>query len=712
MAHPEGKYLQFAIILFILPSLLGACGSAQAPSGSDLAALTPSPAASSTITPIPSLTPTPTFTRAPTRTPLPTYIHITPVFQGTLLPQSGPAISLDNASRLTLLARWGLGNPGDILYTPDGQYLIIACATGVYFFDPADHSLIKQLDTPYLALHLAVSPDSQLFAVAAPGQVYVYRIADFDLLHTFSVQANSLSFSPDGEVLALGISLHPTSYIQFRSLLSGEILGIIEDTLRIWDVEYSPQGDYIASAGYGARVWTLGGTLTAEVGPHHSGLSVPSISFSPDGSLLAVGTNYEIHLWSLLENGRLTHYREIDLTSFNYADVLVVAISPDDRLVAAALDNGIYAWDIESGSIVFEAPESANIYYRSLAWSVDSQHITAASVESGVQIWDLQSGAILASPNTNTGSFTSLAWSPNGQLLAAGASEGWAYIFEWQNGAILQRVGDGYHLNSLAYSPDSQVLAVGSSDNRVQFWTMEGALIRTLDGFGYGSTDVAYSTAGEFFGASSSDNWGVERVRLWSTADWNVAHTFSLGNNDYYRVTSFIFTPDGQSVAIVYQDRTGISNQTVIQITTIATGEVVATLETRPAYLTAAAFSSSGDMLAVLTSNYFREYDHVQVWRTSDWRLLYTTSIIPERIPRGDIILSSSPHPISWSQDSNVLAVGVNDGSIQLLRARDGEILATLPGHRMWAASVAFSPDGRILASCSLDGTIMLWGTR
>ena len=64
---------------------------------------------------------------------------------------------------------------------------------------------------------------------------------------------------------------------------------------------------------------------------------------------------------------------------------------------------------------------------------------------------------------------------------------------------------------------------------------------------------------------------------------------------------------------------------------------------------------------------------------------------------------------VAFSLDGRVLASGSNDQTIKLWDVASGLELRTLRGHSATVMSVAFSPDGRILASGSDDHTIKLW---
>jgi predicted NACHT family NTPase len=64
---------------------------------------------------------------------------------------------------------------------------------------------------------------------------------------------------------------------------------------------------------------------------------------------------------------------------------------------------------------------------------------------------------------------------------------------------------------------------------------------------------------------------------------------------------------------------------------------------------------------------------------------------------------------VAFSSNGKVLATGDNDGAVRLWDIRTGKEILTCKEHRSWVYSVAFSPDSKILASASYDQTVKLW---
>src|SRR5260221_1952353 len=70
---------------------------------------------------------------------------------------------------------------------------------------------------------------------------------------------------------------------------------------------------------------------------------------------------------------------------------------------------------------------------------------------------------------------------------------------------------------------------------------------------------------------------------------------------------------------------------------------------------------------------------------------------------------SRNVNSVAWSSDGRMLASGSYDQTIRLWDTQTGQSLRTLEGHSNSVHSVAWSSDGRILASGSADNTIRVW---
>jgi WD40 repeat protein len=64
---------------------------------------------------------------------------------------------------------------------------------------------------------------------------------------------------------------------------------------------------------------------------------------------------------------------------------------------------------------------------------------------------------------------------------------------------------------------------------------------------------------------------------------------------------------------------------------------------------------------------------------------------------------------VAFSADGKTLASAGDDKTIKLWNTATGELLASWDGHAGAITGIAFSPDGKALATSSLDKTAKLW---
>ena len=509
------------------------------------------------------------------------------------------------------------------------------------------------------------SDQAQLAGGQAPDRL-------FNNGHTAAVTA--IAFTPDRQRVATAaddktIRIWDLATSSQQRVLTGH-------TDRITALAFSPDGARLASASSdGVRVWD------SATGNSIYGFSLPSkfaeqVTFSADGKLLGAsagaddeGGNSYIEIHDAASGAKI---RGITLDWNNAAPL---AITADGRLLSsggAGEDGEIVStkfWDLRTGRELKTLP----VLFQ--AFSQDGRWGASLEFRQGTQIhlWDLAAGRQVRTMAMPGFQASRVAFTPDGaRILASSENGAEVKFFEVATGREVQTLP--IPSGVIAFSGDGKWLAAGSGSS-IGIWDLAtGHEIGTLAGQ-LAAQDLAFSPDGKLLVT------GGTALGVWDVASGKLIRTVEGG------AQSLIMSPDGRWLAANPKGNLEIwDTKTWMRATPLAPlGQFVWWMGFAPAQFQPADISSSG----------FRLW---QVGSGAEGRALWGATFPAALSPDGKILATAALR-VPAASDYDRPSVSIWDTTT-------GRLLDTFVAHEVAISILAFSPDGKWLATSGQDSRL------
>jgi RNA polymerase sigma factor (sigma-70 family) len=566
----------------------------------------------------------------------------------------------------------------------------------------------------------AISPDGRTIVTKQNFSVRVRDAAGGKELRRIELQrANPwsnnelLAFTPDGKAIVVTSEGRVIHLIEFES---GKTIRDFPHNNTVLSIAFSHDGKLMAGGGYDsekgdyfARLWEVEtGKELRRFRTGNNGYGIRQMAFSPDMKTLASGSD-DGHLRLFDVN---TGKERKAFPKHGNHRINSVAFSPDGKIVAAA-GEAIRFYDPTTGEERLRIDRKAGL----LVFTDGGRTLTGA-VKGAIYRWDTATGKSLI-PEGGDSIVEQILVTADGSRVVTRGQDGDAHIWAGANGKHVRALSVGWQ-RGLAMSPDGRFLVWPVTDTSVKFndprepnTIYDGSRIRLYDiaadklvdrfpGFKGDAHDLTFTEAGKKL-VTVDHRDGM--VRIWNVEAGKEERSFQAvpqaEKNQSHHVWRTTLSPDGNTLALAYHPvhvGGGLGRRNaphLVRLWDVTGGQEKHTLVGHQNYVLDMEFSLDGRLLVTADEK------KTLVWDAATGKRV---AALPDGLPIG-------AGAVAFSRDGRFLATALPEGAIRLWETATWTVRNEYKGHRDRATTLTFAPGGQLLSG-SLDTTVLAWDIR